>query len=255
MNYKKIYEDLIQKWIDLKDSPKDESRYYERHHIVPKCIGGTDEESNIVPMFARDHMVAHMLLALIYPNERDLAFAVVALSMSSKFTEGRKNEVKGTSGKLFEFFRKRANELSKGKSLSTLHRNNLKKPKPSLRKNRPESVGQKISKGKRGKRYGTPVIDNNTGKIYPTLAKCAEDIGYSQATIKYWITNIPSRGYEFYNGKVEMDYPRQKKIIGPDGTIYKSMKECAEKTKHDRHTIRDWINNNPEKGYAYYIEN
>lgn len=222
MNYKKIYENLIQKWIDLKDSPKDESRYYEKHHIVPKCIGGTDEESNIVSMFARDHMIAHMLLALIYPNERDLAFAVVALSMSSKFTEGRKNEIKGTSGKLFEFFRKRANELSKGK---------------------------------RGRRYGTPVINNKTGKIYPTLAKCAEDLGYSQATIKYWITNIPSRGYEFYNGKVEVDHPRQKKIIGPDGTIYKSMKECAEKTKHDRHTIRDWINNNPEKGYAYYIDN
>jgi hypothetical protein len=36
--------------------------YTERHHIIPKCIGGTDEPSNIVRLSAREHYIAHRLL-------------------------------------------------------------------------------------------------------------------------------------------------------------------------------------------------
>lgn len=36
--------------------------YVERHHIIPKSLGGTDEPSNIVALTAREHLIAHMLL-------------------------------------------------------------------------------------------------------------------------------------------------------------------------------------------------
>lgn len=255
MNYKRIYDSLINKWKNMDENLIDKTRYLEKHHIIPKCLGGTDSDDNIILMYARDHIIAHMLLSLIYPDDKNLAFAVVSLSMASKFTKGRISEQSKVSSRLFEFFRKRANKLQKGKFLTSSHRLNLSKPKPSLRTKRPKTVGDKISKGKHGKSYGTSVIDTNTGKIYPTLEECATEIGYSASTIKYWITNIPSRGFMLYTGTdVKVKHPRAKKVKGPNGIIYDSLSDCSNKTGHDRHAISKWIKTNPERGYSYVEE-
>lgn len=40
--------------------------YVERHHILPRALGGTDDSSNLVALTAREHFVAHVLLAKIY---------------------------------------------------------------------------------------------------------------------------------------------------------------------------------------------
>lgn len=38
------------------------SGYVEEHHIVPRSLGGTDENSNIIKLTAREHFVCHRLL-------------------------------------------------------------------------------------------------------------------------------------------------------------------------------------------------
>ena len=40
--------------------------YHERHHITPKCMGGTNDNENLIDLFAREHYIAHLLLAKIY---------------------------------------------------------------------------------------------------------------------------------------------------------------------------------------------
>lgn len=37
--------------------------YKEKHHIVPKCEGGPDDPANLVSLTAREHFIAHLLLA------------------------------------------------------------------------------------------------------------------------------------------------------------------------------------------------
>lgn len=44
----------------------------ETHHIIPRCRGGTDEDSNLVNLTPEEHFVAHQLLVKIYPNDRKL---------------------------------------------------------------------------------------------------------------------------------------------------------------------------------------
>jgi len=61
MNYLKHYNLLIDKAKNRNIATKKES-----HHIVPKCIGGTDDPSNLVDLTLREHYVAHILLAKIY---------------------------------------------------------------------------------------------------------------------------------------------------------------------------------------------
>lgn len=48
---------------------------YERHHIKPKCIGGTDDIFNLVDLTPREHYIAHKLLAEEYPNEEKIVCA------------------------------------------------------------------------------------------------------------------------------------------------------------------------------------
>jgi hypothetical protein len=36
--------------------------YTEKHHIIPKSLGGNDDISNIVSLTARQHFVCHWLL-------------------------------------------------------------------------------------------------------------------------------------------------------------------------------------------------
>lgn len=36
--------------------------YNENHHIVPQCLGGTNEQCNLVTLTAKEHFICHMLL-------------------------------------------------------------------------------------------------------------------------------------------------------------------------------------------------
>jgi len=40
--------------------------YVERHHILPKALGGSDDSSNLVALTSREHFLAHVLLAKIH---------------------------------------------------------------------------------------------------------------------------------------------------------------------------------------------
>jgi len=62
MNYQKIYNALISN-AQVRNSLQG---YVERHHIVPKSLGGSDESINIIHLTAREHFIAHFLLAKIH---------------------------------------------------------------------------------------------------------------------------------------------------------------------------------------------
>ena len=49
--------------------------YHERHHITPRCIDGTNDENNLIDLFAREHFEAHRLLALENPDNDKLTYA------------------------------------------------------------------------------------------------------------------------------------------------------------------------------------
>lgn len=71
MNYKKIYDDIIER-----AKLRKLTCYKERHHITPKCMGGTNDKNNIIELTAREHFICHKLLVLIYPENTKLKFAL-----------------------------------------------------------------------------------------------------------------------------------------------------------------------------------
>lgn len=62
MNYQKIYNEIIYNRLINKIV----EGYTEQHHILPKSLGGTDNQNNIVKLTAREHFICHLLLTKMY---------------------------------------------------------------------------------------------------------------------------------------------------------------------------------------------
>ena len=75
MNYEKIYNQLITR-AQIEYRKKSRGTYFERHHIIPKCLGGDNSKTNLVLLTAREHFIAHKLLCEIYPAETKLHYAL-----------------------------------------------------------------------------------------------------------------------------------------------------------------------------------
>lgn len=56
--------------------------YTEKHHIVPRCLGGSNSPENIVRLTAEEHFVAHQLLVKLNPESDGLLYAVCLMSYS-----------------------------------------------------------------------------------------------------------------------------------------------------------------------------
>lgn len=69
------YEEFINNILNTRGRFACGDEYHERHHIVPKCMGGSNEKENLIDLFAREHFEAHRLLALENPTEIKLIFA------------------------------------------------------------------------------------------------------------------------------------------------------------------------------------
>lgn len=66
MNYSKIYDDFIADRRKKESQLIESGAYRERHHILPRCLGGNDEPENLIALTPEDHLFAHLLLAKIH---------------------------------------------------------------------------------------------------------------------------------------------------------------------------------------------
>jgi hypothetical protein len=79
MDYQRIYNQLIEK-----AQNRTLEGYTEKHHILPKCLGGNNDKENLVELTAREHFLCHMLLCEIYPKENKLKHALFLMSIGKQ---------------------------------------------------------------------------------------------------------------------------------------------------------------------------
>jgi hypothetical protein len=89
VNYQKIYDLLINRARNriLKG-------YLERHHIIPRCMGGNNAKSNLVDLTPEEHYVCHQLLVKIYPKHSGLIKAATQMTRNNN-TQLRNNKLYG----------------------------------------------------------------------------------------------------------------------------------------------------------------
>jgi flagellar biosynthesis GTPase FlhF len=194
MDYQKIYNDLISK-ARSENRVKGKGVYYERHHIIPRCLGGEGnlaskkEHPNLVLLTAREHFIAHKLLYFIYTKNIKIARAFWA--MISNKSKGRNYKVssreyaelqeiaaKSISGKnnpLFKMvknpftnpdFIKKNSERQKNRVRTSEERKKISESKKG--KKATEETKQKMSKTRKGRKRNPESVrksaESNKGK-------------------------------------------------------------------------------------------
>jgi hypothetical protein len=81
MDYHRIYNELVAHARGRKIEG-----YTEKHHIIPKCVGGKDVKENLVAFTCNEHFVAHVLLVKMYPEQKNLICAVQTVTMGKRHT-------------------------------------------------------------------------------------------------------------------------------------------------------------------------
>jgi len=162
MDYQKIYNQIVE---------RAKSRllegYSEKHHIIPKCLGGSNEYNNIIILTAREHYICHWLLIRIYPQNSKLIYAFWMMSTSSRYNVSsrsyeearqlqsviRSQKMKGHNTSILT--KEKISKSNKGKLRTKEHRirisNSLKGNTIWIGKTHTKESKQKMSDAKKGK--------------------------------------------------------------------------------------------------------
>ena len=108
--YTAIHDNLVNSRKHLKEEWKPVGSGLERHHIVPRHIGGLDEEANYTYLTHREHIIAHWLLwklhgrsedkiAHLSMRAKDIKVAYHSKESRRKMSEAKKNFVPWNKGK------------------------------------------------------------------------------------------------------------------------------------------------------------
>jgi len=158
MDYTRIYNQII----EHAQTHKLEG-YIEKHHIVPKCMGGLDVKENIVELTAREHFLCHMLLCEIYPQEYKLKHALFLMAIGKQKVK-EKTYVIGS--RVYERLKEEYSTMLTGKKQSQETKNKKSKSMLSVwdgkTKEEMSEIGQKIWSTRR---------KNGTDKIQPEHAE------------------------------------------------------------------------------------
>jgi len=200
MNYKKIYKDLV---TSRKNRMIIEGEYYEKHHIIPKCVGSKDK--SLVNLTAREHFIAHWLLTKMFMDEiitRKMLFAFGIMRLNGN-GQGR-----NLSSWQFEKARKAFSKVMTGKS------------NPNYGKKFSNETRKKMSKIKKGR--GNPMYGkHHTEKTKKKLRLHSTGKKHSEETKRKI-----SENHADFSGKNNPMYG----ILGKDHPLYGR--------KHTKETIR-----------------
>ena len=111
----------------------------EWHHIIPRCMGGSDDTQNLAALTPEEHFIAHLLLVIIHPDNTKLVCAAWFMAGHQK------------NNKQYGWLRRQF--VSRQISAETRYKIGLSKvgKQYSLGLTRSEETKRKISAAKRGK--------------------------------------------------------------------------------------------------------
>lgn len=159
MNYFRIYENLIKR-----ARGRVLETYSENHHIVPRCMGGSNKNENIVPLTAEEHYVAHQLLIKMYPNNEKLVHAANMMSWD-KYGNRTNNKRYGWIKKRHRHNEKTKKMISQSLSgvpkteehkanMSKAHKTNGRTGWDRNKRPMPDEIRKRISETMTGKKRG-----------------------------------------------------------------------------------------------------
>ena len=144
MNYQKIYNNLINR-----ATRRISEGYVEKHHIVPRCLGGTDAKENIVSLYPEEHYLAHLLLCKVNKGNSKLLYAAMNMTSGSMINNGKRNN------KAYGWLRRQYAESMSGNNNPARRIPNLQKEaaKKRVGQKRSEETKARMSAAQKGRTF------------------------------------------------------------------------------------------------------
>lgn len=210
MNYQRIYNQIVDR-----AKVRELQGYAEKHHIVPKCLGGGDEKENLVKLTAREHFLCHKLLVEMYPNNVKVAFAFIAMCnkrninqearhvpSSREYEQARKHYAKLMKGEGNHRYGKEG--FWKGKNLLNTHRGSISKAlignKNSKDKQRNPESRKRISESRKKEIYQYTKQGEFVSK-YASIKEAGESTKISRGNISKVTDSARTAGGYFWKSK------------------------------------------------------
>lgn len=140
MNYQKVYDQLVDKCVSRGLNKKVLEGYFEKHHIIPKCLGGTNSSDNYVLFTAREHVIAHKLLWKANPENYSLMWAYARTVNAHKELLTWSDVEKAKIAKAKFMTERLISQETKDKISATL--TGHKRSQESIEKGRAKQIGQ-----------------------------------------------------------------------------------------------------------------
>lgn len=121
------YEEFINNILKNRGRTISDSSYKEKHHIIPKCIGGDNSKDNTIELYAKEHFIAHKLLAMENPDNLYLQSAYLMMAFPKSPNTKRDFEITPDE---YEYLRtecaRKIGEANKGKKRTPEQKEKLK---------------------------------------------------------------------------------------------------------------------------------
>lgn len=176
------YKEYIARILNSRPNIKNDNIYQERHHITLKSCGGSNEENNLIYLYAQEHYYAHKMLALENPENINMQLAWWRMAQVSGCKNERNYPI--TPEEYAEARERMAQCISiinKGQRTGENHH--------LYGKQRSSEVKAKVSKANKGKHLGVEnanhksVMCNETGQVFQTITEAANWCGVGISTI------------------------------------------------------------------------
>lgn len=206
-----IYKDFIQNILNTRGRFACGEEYHERHHILPKCMGGSNDEENLIDLYAKEHYEAHKLLALENPDEKRLQYALYCMCL---LKNDKTKERYIVSSDEYEQARILFNKINVGHVVSKETREKISNANtgkfsgvnnPFYGHKHTQETKEKIRKSMTGKRCGED--SPNFGKVFSEKTK--EKLSISHKGLLCGENN-----------------PNAKKVVC-EGIIFNTIQDCA----------------------------
>ena len=180
MDYNKIYTQLTDRAkseVLSRQSQKHSGGYFEKHHIIPRCMQGNNTKENIVMLTAREHFLAHWLLCRIYPDNNKIAHAFWMMCNWKSTVQYRVTPNSRIYQEAKEIIAKIVSKRFKG--IIVPEERKIRISNTLKGRKRPNEVGLKISatqKGREGTHKGWITVTNGiTEKRIKSITECPID--------------------------------------------------------------------------------
>ena len=251
-----LQNEFTEQYIELIESAKNnppQDEYTEKHHIIPKSLGGTDSPDNIVVLSLRDHLLAHKLLV--------------------DMTEGVNRGKMGRAYKLMidqnicDDFEILAEEYERTRILVSKHQSEKMKSNWKDDDFRSNMIQQAYNRYENKEYHNTfrkimsdqNKIDSHIDKVgtkiavddktYNSIAEAAKDLNKSKGTISRLLSNGKLDEYSHKNNE-NLTWTNERKQnhssgqsipIEIDGILYSSKEHARKELGIGKRKIKRWI--------------